>query len=73
MTSGRFLFKDDSGDVFTLNTTGALVYRLSSEGLAPREIARRLAIRYRILPAQALDDVHAFLAQLRAYGFVLKP
>lgn len=72
MTDDRFLFKDDSGDVFTLNATGGLVYRLSSEGATPREIAQRLAARYHIPLAQALDDVHAFLAQLRVHGFVLK-
>ena len=68
----RFLFKEDSGDVFTLNATGALVYRLYSEGLPPREIAKRLKSRYEVGEAQALDDVHAFLAQVRIHGFILK-
>jgi hypothetical protein len=69
----RFLFKDDSGDVFTLNATGALVYRLYSEGLPPREIAKRLRARYELDETQALDDVHAFLAQVRVHGVRLKP
>lgn len=73
MTDDRFLFKDDSGDVFTLNATGALVYRLYSEGSPPGEIARRLVARYQVLESHALGDVHAFLAQVRAHGFVLKP
>lgn len=73
MRNGRFLFKDDTGDLFTMNATGALVYRLYSEGLTSRAIAKRLAARYRIPLAQALDDVLAFLAQVRANGLVLKP
>jgi hypothetical protein len=73
VTGESFLFKDDSGDVFTLNSTGGLVYRLYSEGLSPKEIARRLAARYRVLEGRALDDVRAFLAQVRVHGFSLNP
>lgn len=73
MTNDRFLFKNDSGDVFTLNATGALVYRLYAEGLSPSEIARRLANRYRVPESQALDDVRAFLAQVRSHGLRLTP
>lgn len=73
MTDHRLLFKTDTGDLFTLNATGALVYRLYANGAAPQEIARRLASQYHITPAQALDDVHAFLAQVRVHGFGFTP
>lgn len=64
----RFLFKEDCGDVFTLNPTGALVHRLYREGAAPEDIAQRLARSHGISPAQALGDVLAFLAQVRIHG-----
>lgn len=72
MTEDRFLFKRDTGEVFTLNPTGALVYRLARQGKTPSEIARRLAARYQISEAQALEDVHACLAELRVNGFLLE-
>lgn len=71
MTDERFLFKPDTGEVFTLNPTGALVYRLARQGKRSSDIARRLAARYQVSEAQALRDVHACLAELRVNGFLI--
>lgn len=71
MTDDRFLFKPDTGEVFTLNATGALVYRLARQGRSATEIARRLAKRFTVTETQALDDVRSCLAELRANGFLL--
>lgn len=70
MREERFLFQEETGDVFTVNRTGAFVYRLYRAGRAPARIAGLLAGRYRVPKARALDDVRAFLAQLRIHGFI---
>jgi hypothetical protein len=62
------LFNPDSGDVFTLNGTGAFVWELHAGGVGAEAIARRFARRYGIGRKQAERDVFAFLAQTRRYG-----
>lgn len=62
------IFRSDTGDLFTVNATGALIWRLLADGRAPDTIARRLAKRYGLAPARALEDVYAFLAQARRHG-----
>ena len=62
------VFKPDSGDVFTLTPTGALVWGLYSRGLPTDAVAKRLERRYRIGYERAQHDVFAFLAQVRRHG-----
>jgi hypothetical protein len=62
------VFKPDSGDVFTLNPTGALVWDLYAKGLPADAVARQLEKRYRIGHEQAQHDVFAFLSQVRRHG-----
>jgi hypothetical protein len=62
------VFRSDTGDLFTLNATGALIWRLLGEGRSLDAIGRRLAKRYGITPARAREDVFAFVAQARRHG-----
>ncbi len=65
------VFRSDTGDLFTLNTTGAFIWGLLSEGRSLDAIGRRLAKRYGIARARARDDVFAFVAQARRHGIAL--
>lgn len=65
------VFKPDSGDVFTLNPTGALVCGLYSKGLSADAVARQLEKRYRIGYEQARQDVFTFIAQVRRCGLAI--
>lgn len=62
------MFDPQRGDLFSLNPTGALVFRLFRQGMDPTRIARRLARTFDVERARALADVRDFLAQTRAYG-----
>lgn len=62
------VFDPGTGDVFTLNHAGALVWRLHAAGVPADGIARRLARRYRIDRERARRDVYAFLAQVHRHG-----
>jgi len=66
------VFKPDSGDVFTLNPTGALVWKLYSKGLLAEAVARQLEKRYRIGYEQARHDVFTFIAQLHRHGLQVR-
>ena len=65
------VFKPDSGDVFTMNPTGALVWGLYSKGLSADAVARQLEKRYRIGYEQAQHDVFTFIAQVRRHGLAI--
>ncbi len=65
------VFRSDTGDLFTLNATGAFIWQLLSEGRSLEAISRRLAKRYGIARDRAVDDVFAFVAQARRHGITL--
>lgn len=67
------VFKPDSGDVFTLNACGALVWNLYAKGLCADEVAGRLVKQYGIPLDQARHDVFAFVAQVRRHGLEIHP
>lgn len=69
-TAPTLVFKPDSGDVFTLNPTGALVWDLHARGLPADAVARRIDRRYRIGYERAEHDILAFLAQVRRHGLL---
>lgn len=62
------VFRADSGDLFTVNPTGAYVWRLRARGLTADQIVGRLAARYRLSLEGARQDVFAFLADVRRHG-----
>lgn len=68
MEAATLVFRPDSGDLFTMNATGELVWRLYTQGYRADEIARRLAKNHGVLLDEARIDVFAFLASARRYG-----
>ncbi|MFQ5898549.1 MAG: PqqD family protein [Candidatus Methylomirabilia bacterium] len=70
--ASSLVFKPDSGDVFTLNSTGALVWELYSKDLAADTVASRLVKRYGISHDQARHDVFAFVAEVRRHGLEIR-
>ena len=63
-----FLFDHQTGDLFTLNRTGALVVQYLLDGSTPQTIARRLAEMYGIPLEQAMGDIEAFVAETTDIG-----
>lgn len=66
--AATLVFRSDSGDLFTLNTLGQLVWRLRVAGRSAEDIARRLASRHKLDLGDARRDVFAFLATARQHG-----
>jgi carbamoyl-phosphate synthase large subunit len=62
------IFRADTGDLFTVNAPGEFIWRLLADGRSPETVARRLAKRYGLSPARAIEDVYALLAQTRRHG-----
>ena len=58
--------------LFTLNRSGRFIWPLLVRGRPVREVARALAREFDIASAEALNDVVAFVGELRARGFVLE-
>lgn len=50
-----------------MNESGAQIWRLAREGLAPREIAARLAAPDEASAEEVCADVEAFLSQVREW------
>lgn len=69
--AGRgFVFDKRTGDVFTLNKTGACILDLLMKGKEPSEIAQQLAAHYSVPLQQALADQEELIQQLRDIGVV---
>ena len=66
------MFRPDSGDLFTLNATGRLVWRLYAGGHSAEAIALRISERYGIDSAEAQRDVFAFLAEVQRHGLTIR-
>lgn len=52
------------GEVMVLNASGTWLWNLLGEACNVRDLATRLATRFRLEEAQALADVRAFVASL---------
>jgi coenzyme PQQ synthesis protein D (PqqD) len=65
------VFRADSGDLFTLNASAAVVWRLYAAGRSAEAIARRVSKQYAIDLAEARRDVFAFLAEVRRRGLTI--
>ena len=52
------------GEVLVLNASGTWLWTLLEEGCCVRDLAGRLAARFRLTETQALADVQAFVASL---------
>ena len=70
--TSEVVFRPDSGDLFTLNATGMLVWRLYARGLSADTIARRISKRYGIGLAEAQRDVFGFLAEVHRHGLTIR-
>ena len=66
-----FVFHPERGEMFLLNSTGVIAYRLYQDGVASDEIARQLTRRFPVPPERAMTDVRDFFTQVRAYGVTL--
>jgi len=66
-----FIFRPDRGEIFLLNHTGVMAYRLHKDGVASAEIARQLTRRFSVPPERAEADIRDFFTQFRVYGVTL--
>ena len=60
----------DSGEYFSFNEIGRLVWLAVTEGQTPRQALARIAAEYDIEPEQAEADVSAFLQGLLDGGLL---
>ena len=65
-----FLFHGATGEVFSLNGTGALLARRLAAAKGPEDLARLLTTGFRVDPETARRDVAAFLAAMEEAGIV---
>lgn len=60
----------DFNGMITLNETGAFLWKQLSEEVEREELIARLTAEYDVTPAQAANDVDAFLQKLRDNDFL---
>ena len=70
MSESGFFFDPQTGHTFSLNATGALVFRLTRQGNEPGEIAALLAEEYDVTPEDAAKDAADFLMALKDFGLL---
>ena len=66
------VFRPDSGDLFTLNATGMLIWKFYARGHSAEAIARRISKCYGIGRAEAQRDVFDFLAEVHRHGLTIR-
>jgi len=65
-----FVFDPQTGESFTVNTSGGVVIKLLAKGMSNEETAIELADTYDIKLNDAHSDVRDFVDQLRFTGLV---
>jgi len=66
-----FIFHPERGEMFLLNPSGAMAYRLYQDGVPSDEIAHHLTHRFSVTTERAITDVRDFFTQVRAYDVTL--
>ena len=56
--------------IFTLNETGAFLWKQLGADISREELIARLTAEYEVTPEQAATDVEAFLQKLRTNHFL---
>lgn len=67
-----FLFDQVTGLTYTLNKTGALIFKYLQEDKPIQEIVDILYEKYNILKDDLSDDVNEFILQMKEYGLLGK-
>ena len=65
-----FLFDRRTGDVFSLNATGAFIVHSILQGTPLPEIPSKLSKAFRVPHEEACRDVAEFLSELRELGLL---
>jgi len=65
-----FVFDPQTGESFTVNTSGGVVIKLLAKGMTNDEAATELADTYDIKLNEAHSDVRDFVDQLRFTGLI---
>ena len=69
--NSAILFNPDNGDIFSLNSTGKVIWKALVEGCDETAALKKLAEACDApLPESAEADVKEFIAALKAKGFV---
>ena len=69
--NSAILFNPDSGDIFSLNPTGRVIWQALADGCDEAAVLQKLAAACDApLPDSAGDDLKEFIAQLKEMGFV---
>lgn len=69
--NSAILFNPDSGDIFSLNPTGKVIWQALADGGDEAAVLKKLAEACQDpLPDSAADDLKEFIAQLKEKGFV---
>lgn len=65
-----FLFNPKSGEIFSLNATGAFIVECLRESITPSELARKVAVAFGVEVITAKRDVSEFVEQLRQMDLI---
>ncbi len=69
---GAFLFDPDTGSLYCLNDTGAILYERCREGATFEELLLALTSTYDVEADKAREDLHAFLTDMKERGLLLE-
>ena len=65
-----FIFDPETGNSFTVNSTGLFIIKLLKEGKSVEEIIEALTQEFEVDREEAMRDVTDFIEQLRLLGLV---
>ncbi len=65
-----FVFDPETGNSYTVNSTGKLILECLKDGLSEEEILDRIVAEFEVEREEAKRDLMDFLDQLRIYGLL---
>ncbi len=65
-----FIFDPETGDTYTVNSTGLFILNLLKQGKSENEILEKLIEEFDVNEEEAKRDLLDFLEQIKIYGFI---
>ncbi|WP_457681619.1 PqqD family protein [Thermovibrio sp.] len=65
-----FIFDPETGNSYTVNSTGLFIIEKLREGKSPEEIAQLLSQEFEVSTEEAMRDITDFIEKLRILGLL---